>query len=56
MSYPDIHLDFQGDAREVAVIRITRGAKLNALNDGLVLSIRRLFRRDHALEARGLPL
>jgi enoyl-CoA hydratase/carnithine racemase len=43
MSYPDIHLDFQGDAREVAVIRITRGAKRNALNDGLVLSIRRLF-------------
>lgn len=43
MSYPDIHLDFQGDAREVAVIRITRGTKRNALNDGLVLSIRRLF-------------
>ena len=43
MSYPDIHLDFQGDAREVAVIRIIRGAKRNALNDGLVLSIRRLF-------------
>ena len=43
MSYPDIHLEFQGDAREVAVIRITRGAKRNALNDRLVLSIRRLF-------------
>jgi enoyl-CoA hydratase/carnithine racemase len=43
MTYPDIHLDFQGDAREVAVIRITRGAKRNALNDRLVLSIRRLF-------------
>ncbi len=43
MTYTDIHLDFQGDAREVAVIRITRGAKRNALNDGLVLSIRRLF-------------
>ena len=43
MRYPDIHLEFQGDTREVAVIRITRGAKRNALNDGLVLSIRRLF-------------
>lgn len=43
MTYTDIHLDFQGDALEVAVIRITRGAKRNALNDRLVLSIRRLF-------------
>ena len=43
MTYTDIHLDLQGDAREVAVIRITRGAKRNALNDALVLSIRRLF-------------
>ena len=43
MTYQDIHLEFQGDQREVAVIRLARASKRNALNDGLVLSIRRLF-------------
>jgi enoyl-CoA hydratase/carnithine racemase len=43
MSYPDLHFELQGDAREIAVIRMTRPAKRNALNDGLVLSLRRLF-------------
>ncbi|MFZ9336278.1 MAG: enoyl-CoA hydratase-related protein, partial [Burkholderiaceae bacterium] len=43
MSYQDIHFELQGDAREIAVIRMTRPAKRNALNDGLVLSLRRLF-------------
>ncbi len=43
MSYQDLHFELQGDAREIAVIRMTRPAKRNALNDGLVLSLRRLF-------------
>ncbi len=43
MSYQDIHFELQGEAREIAVIRMTRAAKRNAINDGLVLSIRRLF-------------
>ena len=43
MTYQDIHLEFQGDQQEVAVIRLARASKRNALNDGLVLSIRRLF-------------
>jgi (methylthio)acryloyl-CoA hydratase len=43
MSYQDIHFELQGDAREIALIRITRPAKRNAINDGLVLAIRRIF-------------
>ncbi|MEY4712265.1 MAG: hypothetical protein RIS88_1715 [Pseudomonadota bacterium] len=43
MSYQDLHFELQGDAREIAVIRMARPAKRNAINDGLVLSIRRLF-------------
>jgi enoyl-CoA hydratase/carnithine racemase len=43
MSYQDLHFELQGDAHEIAVIRMTRPAKRNAINDGLVLSIRRLF-------------
>jgi enoyl-CoA hydratase/carnithine racemase len=43
MTHPDIHFELQGEAHDVAVIRLTRGAKRNAINDGLVLAIRRLF-------------
>ncbi len=43
MSHQDIHFELQGDAQELAVIRLTRPAKRNAINDGLVLAIRRIF-------------
>ena len=43
MTHPDIQLDIRGDNNEVAVIRLTRGKKRNALNDGLILAIRDTF-------------
>jgi (methylthio)acryloyl-CoA hydratase len=43
MTSKDIQLDIRGEQGEVAVIRLTRGAKRNALNDGLILAIRNLF-------------
>src|SRR6187549_1734894 len=39
-STPDLHIEHHG---AVAVIRLTRPAKRNALNDGLVLAIRDAF-------------
>ncbi len=39
----DIQLDFTGDNNEVAVIRLTRPTKRNALNDALILSLQRIF-------------
>ncbi|MDT7523623.1 crotonase/enoyl-CoA hydratase family protein [Rhodoferax sp. TBRC 17198] len=41
--HPDIHFERLGEEQEVAVIRLTRGAKRNALNDGLILALRDLF-------------
>jgi enoyl-CoA hydratase/carnithine racemase len=43
MTTQDIQLDICGDQNEVAVIRLTRPAKRNALNDALVLAIRDTF-------------
>ncbi|CAM3513616.1 crotonase/enoyl-CoA hydratase family protein [Polaromonas hydrogenivorans] len=43
MTHPDIQLDICGDEKEVAVVRLTRGAKRNALSDGLVLALRNIF-------------
>lgn len=43
MSNPDIHFERRGEQQEIAVIRLTRPAKRNALNDGLILAIRDLF-------------
>jgi enoyl-CoA hydratase/carnithine racemase len=43
MTHPDIQLDIRGDDNEVAVIRLTRPAKRNALSDGLVLAMREIF-------------
>jgi (methylthio)acryloyl-CoA hydratase len=40
MPHPDIQLEIDGD---VAVVRLTRPAKRNALSDGLVLAIRDMF-------------
>lgn len=39
----DIQLSIQGDQQEIAVIRLSRGAKRNALNDGLILALRDIF-------------
>lgn len=38
-----IHLELRGEHEEVAVIRLTRKAKRNALNDALILALRNLF-------------
>ena len=43
MSNQDLHFECRGEQQEVAVIRLTRGAKRNALNDGLILALRNLF-------------
>ncbi|MDH5708625.1 MAG: crotonase/enoyl-CoA hydratase family protein [Hylemonella sp.] len=43
MNSTDIHFERRGEQQEVAVIRLTRPAKRNALNDGLILAIRDLF-------------
>ena len=43
MTNPDIQLDIRGDHHEVAIIRLTRPAKRNALNDALVLAIQGTF-------------
>jgi enoyl-CoA hydratase/carnithine racemase len=43
MTSNDIQLDICGDHNEVAVIRLARPAKRNALNDALVLAIRNTF-------------
>lgn len=38
-----ISIEFVGDAQEVAVIRLTRPTKLNAINDALMAAIREAF-------------
>jgi (methylthio)acryloyl-CoA hydratase len=43
MSQTDIHFERRGDQQEVAVIRLMRPAKRNALNDSLILNLRDLF-------------
>jgi enoyl-CoA hydratase/carnithine racemase len=43
MTNPDLHFERQGDQDEIAVIRLTRPAKRNALNDALILALRDLF-------------
>lgn len=40
MTHPDLHLEVRDD---VAVIRLARGAKRNALSDGLILALRDTF-------------
>ena len=39
MTTQDLHFELSGKDQEVAVIRLTRGAKRNALNDGLILAL-----------------
>jgi (methylthio)acryloyl-CoA hydratase len=43
MQSNDIRLEICGEHQEVAVIRLTRVKKRNALNDNLILSLRNLF-------------
>jgi (methylthio)acryloyl-CoA hydratase len=43
MPSKDLQLEIRGDNQEVAVIRLTRGKKRNALNDALILAIRNVF-------------
>ena len=43
MTTKDIQIELRGKHKEVAVIRMTRAAKRNALNDALIASLRKLF-------------
>ena len=43
MTSKDIHLELRGQHKEIAVVRITRASKRNALNDALIASLRQLF-------------
>ena len=42
MTSNDLHLDIQDD---IAIIRLARGAKRNALSDGLILALREAFEK-----------
>jgi len=42
-SNPDLSLSLVGDQQQVALVRLTRPLKRNALNDGLILAIRDTF-------------
>ena len=41
--FTDIRLDIRGDHQEIAVIRLSRETKRNAVNDGLILALRDAF-------------
>ncbi len=43
MPHKDIQLELRGIHKEVAVVRMTRAAKRNALNDGLIAALRKIF-------------
>lgn len=43
MTHTDLQLELRGDQQEVAIVRLTRPAKRNALNDALVLALRDMF-------------
>ncbi|WP_374668710.1 crotonase/enoyl-CoA hydratase family protein [Ramlibacter sp.] len=43
MSTTDLIVQYHGDQNQVAVLRLNRGAKRNALNDGLIIAIRDAF-------------
>jgi len=42
-SNPDLSLSLLGDQQQIALVRLTRPLKRNALNDGLILAIRDTF-------------
>ena len=43
MRNKDLHFELRGEQQEIAIIRLTRNSKRNALNDGLILALRDLF-------------
>ena len=43
MTHKEIAVEFRGDAQQVAVIRLMRSSKRNALSDGLILGLRDVF-------------
>ncbi len=43
MTNQDIRIELRGKHKEVAVVRLTRAAKRNALNDALIASLRKMF-------------
>jgi enoyl-CoA hydratase/carnithine racemase len=45
LSHPDLQLEFHGDAGQVAVLRLNRAPKRNALSDGLILAIKDVFEK-----------
>jgi enoyl-CoA hydratase/carnithine racemase len=45
MTYSDLQLDIRGEFKEIAIVRLSRPTKRNALNDALVLAIRDVFER-----------
>ncbi|MBP9058816.1 MAG: crotonase/enoyl-CoA hydratase family protein [Rhodoferax sp.] len=45
MTKKDIHFELAGNQSEVAIIRLTRAKKRNAINDALILAIRDLFEK-----------
>ncbi len=51
MSTQDLEIELRGDQQEVAIVRLTRPAKRNALNDALVLALKDMF--DHLPESVG---
>ena len=42
-NHPDLSVRLHGDQQQVAIVTLTRPAKRNALNDGLILAIRDAF-------------
>ena len=40
---PDLSVKLQGETKEIAIVRLTRAAKRNALSDGLIYAIRDVF-------------
>ena len=51
MSTQDLEIELRGDQQEVAIVRLTRPAKRNALNDALVLALKDMF--EHLPESVG---
>jgi len=43
MHHPELELDFQGADKQIAVLRLNRAAKRNALNDSLIVALRNTF-------------
>jgi len=43
MTHPELELQLQGEQQEIALIRVTRPHKRNAINDALILALRATF-------------